>query len=105
MATVTGINPVQDYIKEIERLLKKYKLGKFAQPTVDYNGKILNLEIRLLNIEKALNIKDSATIAAKDPIKIEQEGSVQIEKTTPIETISIKSKRNNRKMMQNNFYN
>ena len=92
IATVTGINPVQDYIKEIERLLKKYKLGKFA-PTVDYNGKILSLEIRLLNIEKALNIKDSATIAAKDPIKIEQEGSVQIEKTTPIETISIKSKR------------
>lgn len=61
VATLPGINPVQDYISEIERLLKKYKLGKFG----DYNGKILNLETRLLNIEKALGIKDIAVDVVK----------------------------------------
>lgn len=71
IATAPGLNPIQDYIKEIEILLKKYKLGKFGEPTIDYSGKILSLEARLLNIEKALGIKDSAMTVVQEPVKIE----------------------------------
>lgn len=56
LATAPGISPIQDYVKEIERLMKKYKLGQFAQPTIDYSRKILSLETRLLDIEKTLGI-------------------------------------------------
>ena len=86
LAIAPGINPVQDYIKEIERLLKKYELGKFARPTVDYSGKISNLEVRLLNIEKALGIK--AVVQDPNITRVEHVGEI-----TPIETISIKGKR------------
>lgn len=82
IAVAPGLNPVQDYVREIERLLKKYKLGKFSQPTVDYSGKILSLEVRLLNIEKALGIKDSTVTAVQEPIKIEQVRPEQV--ITPI---------------------
>lgn len=75
----------------IERLLKKYKLGKFSQPTVDYSGKILSLEVRLLNIEKALGIKDSATVQ-----DIEQ--AVQV--ITPI-SIDNNKKGKRKKRLQN----
>lgn len=45
------VNPIQDYVKQIEELLKKYKLGKYGE------AKFLALEKRIENIELALGIK------------------------------------------------
>lgn len=56
IAIAPGVNPVQDAMKEIEKMLKKFKLGRFADPLPDYGGKFLNIEARLLNIERMLNI-------------------------------------------------
>lgn len=78
IAAAPGINPIQDYVKEIERIIKKYKLGKFSQPTIDYSGNISNLEVRLLNIEKALGIKDPIMTTVQEPIKIEHVESEQV---------------------------
>jgi hypothetical protein len=50
-----GTNPIQDYIKEIEKLLKRNKLGKFADKKFDIDdARILAIETRLINLEKAL---------------------------------------------------
>ncbi len=55
---VTGLNPVQDYIREIEKLLKRHKLGKFADSgsaSIDETT-LLAIESRLNNVEKMLGI-------------------------------------------------
>jgi hypothetical protein len=62
IASVPGLNPVHDYIREIEKLLKKYKPGKFADPTID-NSLLLSIETRLLNVEKMLGINSGTMIA------------------------------------------
>lgn len=61
--TVSTINPVQDYMDGIEKMLKKWELGKFAAPLPDYGGKFLNIEARLLQIEKMLDIKNDPSFA------------------------------------------
>ena len=48
----TGTNPVQDYIREIEKLLKRHKLGKFAD-RID-EARILAIEAKLISLERAL---------------------------------------------------
>ena len=55
---VTGVNPVQDYIKEIEKLLKRHRLGKFANPKID-DALLLSIEARLNNVEKMLGISNN----------------------------------------------
>lgn len=52
---VSGLNPVQDYFKEIEKLFKKYKIGKFADPAKD-DSRFLSIETRMMNIERMLGI-------------------------------------------------
>ncbi len=60
VATVSGLgmNPVQDYIREIENLLKKHKLGIYSDRGIDNidEARLLAIETRLINVEKALNI-------------------------------------------------
>lgn len=70
IATAPGVNPISDYMKEIERILKKYKLGKFDGPSVDYT----DLKMRVENIEKALNMNNrlACAIVGPEPAKIEQ---------------------------------
>jgi len=60
-----GTNPVQDYIKEIEKLLKRHKLGVFADSKVD--ARILAIEARLKSLERALGTNnDERTIDTKN---------------------------------------
>ena len=49
---VTGFNPIQDYLKEIEALFKRHKLGVYG----DGEAKFFAIETRLANLEKALGI-------------------------------------------------
>ena len=58
MAVAPGLSPIQSYMTEIERMIKKYKLGKFGDPLPDYGRTFINIEIRLLQIEKTLNIQN-----------------------------------------------
>lgn len=60
VAIASGTNPLQDYMLAIEKMLKKYKLGKFG---ADHSNEILALERRISNIERAFNIKDPIMVA------------------------------------------
>lgn len=55
----SGTNPLQDYMVMIEKMFKKYKLGKFADPHVDYDAKIAILETRIKMLENTIGINDS----------------------------------------------
>jgi hypothetical protein len=47
---VAGMNPIQDYLKEIEKLFKRHKLGVYG------DSRLLAIEDRLTSVEKALGI-------------------------------------------------
>lgn len=51
----SGLNPVQDYIKEIEKLFKRHKLGVFGKPSID-DSRLLAIETRMTNIERILGV-------------------------------------------------
>lgn len=72
-ATAPGLNPVHDYVKEIEKLLRKYKLGKFAPPSVDYNM-FTNIQMRILNIEKLLGLTNGTAGMITGPVQVKIEG-------------------------------
>lgn len=72
-AAAPGLNPIHDYMKEFERILKKYKLGKFAPPSVDYNM-FTNLQMRILNIEKLLGLTNGITGMITGPVQVKIEG-------------------------------
>ena len=60
-------------------MIKKFKLGKFANPLPDYGGKFLNIEIRLSQIEKALDIQNDpnftvASLTSIRPIQMSIKG-------------------------------
>ncbi len=60
--TIAGSNPVQDYLKEIEKLFKKYKIGIFSEHNNSIQeSRLLDIETRLVNIERTLKI-DSGKI-------------------------------------------
>lgn len=112
-ATAPGLNPIHDYIKEIEKLLKKYKLGKFAPPSVDYNM-FTNLQMRILNIEKALGITNGTVGMIAGPIYAEVKGQhsstdpnngtvapVQIVTQVPTEVVPIKETGDNHPLKKN----
>lgn len=58
VASVPGINPVQDYIKEIEKLFSRHKLGIFSETAKDgvNNNRFLAMEKRMEIIERVLGI-------------------------------------------------
>lgn len=58
---VSGMNPVQDYIKEIEKLFKRHKLGVFGKPAIDDN-RLLDIETRMINIERTLGINSGIAV-------------------------------------------
>ena len=63
MAAAPGLSPFQDYFREIEKMLKKFKLGKFGDPLPDYGRTFLNIEVRLSQIERRLNIQNDPNFA------------------------------------------
>lgn len=86
IAIAPGINPVQDAMKEIEKMLKKFKLGKFSDPLPDYTGKFLNIEARLLNVEKALNIQTGSITPISNICNIQENTVKDIGQNTDTET-------------------
>lgn len=113
MATAPGLDPMASYMKEIEKLLKKYKIGKFAGPTADNDNRFLAMEKRIENIEKALNIGSVRTYSASSvengskPVRVSS-GSVNVDKMDYMQIsdtdnkskdiTNIMTKPNNRKM-------
>lgn len=66
-AIAPGSNPIADYMKEIEKLFKKYKIGKFAPPSVD-RDMFMSLSIRVSNIEKILNLNTGIAVGSNGQI-------------------------------------
>lgn len=63
-AVVSGTNPLQDYMTIIEKMFKKYKIGKFSgRQAID--AKVLAIETRLMNIERVLNIGPKITFSGQ----------------------------------------
>jgi len=92
IAAAPGVNPVQDVMREIEKMMKKFKLGKFADPLPDYSSKFLNIEVRLLQIEKMLNIQNDPNFAVAGltpirPMQVSVKG--QSSGTLPDEGITV----------------
>lgn len=79
IAVAPGVDPIQDAMRQMEKLLKKYKLGVFANPVPDHGGKFFNIELRLLQIEKTLGIQNDPNFAVAGlnpvrPIQVCQKG-------------------------------
>ena len=91
VASVPGINPIADYIKEIEKLLKKYKLGKFSQPVIDDSGnsRLLAIERRLINLERALGSDITVCPAATEMYSVRGESHVPDPKSGIISPVPI----------------
>lgn len=47
---VAGLNPLKDYLEELEKLFKRHKLGVYG------DERLLAIETRLVNVERALGI-------------------------------------------------
>lgn len=108
-ATAPGLNPVHDYVKDIEKMLKRHKLGAFAPPSIDYKM-FTNLQMRMLNIERTLGITNGTTgmIVGSIQAKIEGESpstdpnngivaSIPMVVPTPVEQIFTKKTRISKK--------
>lgn len=76
---VAGMNPLQEYLEAIEKLFKRHKLGTYGEE------RLLAIETRLKNLEKALGISNetilfsAGTISNDDKVR-NSSGSVDIDK-------------------------
>jgi len=66
VSAVPGLDPVQQYLKEIEKLFKKYKIGKFGATD---DSRLLDIETRITNMERLLNTGDIVRID-HDPLRV-----------------------------------
>jgi len=87
---VSTSDPLKDYLKEIEKLFKKYKLGVYGDR--DGDDRFLAIEKRLASVEKTLGmccktILDNADIIPNDNQVNNSSGSVDVDKIGSVQVV------------------